>query len=294
MLLHGSIVALVTPMQHDGAIDYSALERLVEFHIQEGTHGIVAVGTTGESATLTVSEHLKVIEKVVQTAHGRVPIIAGTGANSTNEAIELSRRAKSVGADAGLSVVPYYNKPNQTGLLAHFTAIADTVDLPLVMYNVPGRTVADLHNESVLKLMEHANIIGLKDATGNLQRGRELLDASQGRLTVLSGDDGTALDLMKLGAKGDISVTANVAPKLMSQMCGAALEGQFEDAEGFDAQLRDLHRMLFVDSNPIPVEYLVSKMGYTRNVLRLPLTTVSTQLAKQLDDVLDALVDKPV
>ncbi len=284
-MLKGSIVALVTPMQSDGSVDFKSLDRLLEFHIQQGTHGIVAVGTTGESATLTVDEHLRVIERTVSTVAGRIPVIAGTGANSTAEAILLSRRAESVGADAALSVVPYYNKPNQTGLIAHFTAIADATDLPLVLYNVPGRTVADLSNESVLKLFEHPNISALKDATGDVSRGKDLIDACAGRASVLSGDDGTALDLMKVGAVGDISVTANVAPKLMSQMCEAALANDYELAESIDARLRALHKILFVDANPMPVKYLVSKMGYTSNLLRLPLTAVSGSLAERLDEV---------
>lgn len=289
MLLRGSIVALITPMQSDGSVDYTALTRLVEWHIEQGTHGIVAVGTTGESATLTVAEHLAVIKHVVDTVQGRIPVIAGTGANATAEAIELSRRAKSVGADAGLSVVPYYNKPNQSGLIAHYSAIADAVDLPLILYNVPGRTVADLHNESVLKLMEHPNIIAIKDATGDLRRGRELLAASAGRLTVLSGDDGTALELMRAGALGDISVTANVAPKLMSELCTAALAGNFAQAEAIDAKLRSLHALLFIDSNPIPVKYLVSKLGYTCNVLRLPLIALDMTLTTSLDEAFNAI-----
>ncbi len=290
MLLRGSIVALITPMQSDGSVDYTALTRLVEWHIEQGTHGVVAVGTTGESATLTVAEHLTVIKHVVDTVQGRIPVIAGTGANATAEAIELSRRARSVGADAGLSVVPYYNKPNQSGLIAHYSAIADAVDLPLILYNVPGRTVADLHNESVLKLMEHPNIIAIKDATGDLRRGRELLAASAGRLTVLSGDDGTALELMRAGALGDVSVTANVAPKLMSELCTAALAGNFAQAEAIDAKLRPLHALLFIDSNPIPVKYLVSKLGYTCNVLRLPLMPLDKSMTTSLDEAYQSLV----
>mgnify|MGYP005994399873 CR=1 FL=1 len=292
MKVRGSIVALITPMHADGSVDFESLTRLIEFHIESGTHGIVSVGTTGESATLSVAEHLAVIEHSVKVVDGRIPLIAGTGANATSEAIELSRRARSVGADACLSVVPYYNKPNQAGLIAHYKSIADSVDLPLILYNVPGRTVADLHNQSVVELMHHENIIAIKDATGDLRRGKELIDLTKGHLDVLSGDDGTALELIKMGAVGDISVTANVAPSHMSRLCDYALAGKFLEAEELDRQLRTLHQLLFIEANPIPVKYAVSKLGYTHNALRLPLVPLAEQYRADLDKALEIVVKK--
>ncbi len=273
--LQGSLVALITPMKANGQVDFKALTQLLEFHINAGTHGIVSVGTTGESATLGVDEHLEVIRQTVETINKRLPVIAGTGANSTKEAIYLTERAMHVGADAALLVVPYYNKPTQEGLYQHFKAIAEAVDIPQVLYNVPGRTVADMSNETIDRLADIENIIACKDATGDLERGRQLIELCGDRLSILSGDDPTALELMRLGGKGDISVTANVAPSLMSQLCEAALVGDFDAAQSLDQQLRGLHEYLFVESNPIPVKYAVAKMGYTDNVLRLPLTPVS-------------------
>jgi 4-hydroxy-tetrahydrodipicolinate synthase len=275
MKLEGSIVALITPMQNDGSVDYSALTRLIEFHIAEGTNGIVAVGTTGESATLTVDEHLSVIEHTIKCVNKRIPVIAGTGANSTQEAVHLTKQAERLGADAALLVVPYYNKPTQEGLYLHYKKIADSVPIAQLLYNVPGRTVADLQNETVSRLADIDNIVGCKDATGDLKRGKALIELCGDRLTILSGDDATALDYIKLGARGDISVTANVAPGLMSKMCTAGLAGDFELAEKLDQRLQALHRDLFLESNPIPVKYAVSKMGYTANALRLPLTPLS-------------------
>ncbi|RBP50962.1 4-hydroxy-tetrahydrodipicolinate synthase [Arenicella xantha] len=283
MKLEGSIVALITPMQPNGAVDFAALTRLIEFHVASGTHGIVAVGTTGESATLTVDEHLAVIEYTIKTVDRRIPVIAGTGANSTSEAIHLTKHAERLGADAALIVVPYYNKPTQAGLIQHFSSIAKAVPIPQILYNVPGRTVADLSNDSIAVLADIDNIVGCKDATGDLARGRDLVDRCGDRLTILSGDDPTALEYMQIGARGDISVTANVAPSLMSQMCEAALAGKFDDARQLDLKLRALHRDLFVESNPIPVKYAVSKMGYTANVLRLPLTPLSPQFTQIVD-----------
>lgn len=277
MKLEGSIVALITPMQADGSVDYAALTRLIEFHIAEGTNGIVAVGTTGESATLMVDEHLSVIEHTIKCVNKRIPVIAGTGANSTQEAVHLTKHAERLGADAALLVVPYYNKPTQEGLYLHYKKIADSVPIAQLLYNVPGRTVADLQNETVARLADIDNIVGCKDATGDLQRGKALVDLCGDRLTILSGDDATALEYIKLGARGDISVTANVAPGLMSKMCAAGLKGDFVAAEQYDRQLRALHRDLFLESNPIPVKYAVSKMGYTANALRLPLTPLSTK-----------------
>jgi len=283
MKFEGSLVALITPMSADGAVDYQALTRLIELHIGSGTHGIVAVGTTGESSTLNVDEHLAVVEHTVKIANKRVPIIAGTGGNSTQEAIHLTKRAELLGADAAF---PYYNKPTQEGLYQHFKAIAEAVPLAQILYNVPGRTVADMSNETIARLAIIDNIVGCKDATGDLERGKALVDLCGHQLTILSGDDPTALEYMKLGARGDISVTANVAPKLMSDMCAAALAGDFDLAKQIDAKLRGLHAKLFIESNPIPVKYAVSKMGYTANTLRLPLTPLSSELEAQVDEAM--------
>lgn len=286
MKFEGSLVALITPMTEDRAIDYSALTRLIDLHVESGTHGIVAVGTTGESSTLTVNEHLAVVEHTVKIVNKRIPVIAGTGGNSTMEAIHLTQQAEELGADAALSVVPYYNKPTQEGLYQHFKAIADAVPIAQILYNVPGRTVADMSNETITRLANIDNIVGCKDATGNLKRGKELVEMCGHQLTILSGDDPTALEYMKLGARGDISVTANVAPALMSQLCEAALAGDFDLAESIDAKLRGLHTELFIESNPIPVKYAVSKMGYTSNTLRLPLTSLSREFEAQVDDAM--------
>jgi len=283
MNLAGSIVALVTPMDQHGVIDYSALNSLVEHHIDSGTHAIVSVGTTGESSTLSPKEHLEVISATIRAADKRVPVIAGTGANSTHEAIYLTQQAADLGADAALLVVPYYNKPTQQGLYEHFKAIAEAVKIPQIIYNVPGRTVADISNETIARLADIDNIVGCKDATGDLTRGKALLELVQDKISVLSGDDPTALEYMKLGARGDISVTANVAPKLMSQMCDAALAGDFELAERLDAKLNGLHASLFVESNPIPVKYATHKLGFGENHLRLPLTPVSAEFHAVID-----------
>lgn len=276
-LIEGSIVALITPMDDHNNVDFEALSRLIDFHILNGTDGIVSVGTTGESATVNVDEHLQVIEHTVRHVDGRIPVIAGTGANSTREAIHLTQQAHSLRADAALLVVPYYNKPGQEGLYQHFKAIAEAVPIPQYLYNVPGRTVADLANVTIGRLADIDNIVGCKDATGNLQRGQELIDLCGARIDILSGDDATALELMRLGARGDISVTANVAPRLMHEMCAAALTGNFVRAQSINAKLADLHRDLFVESNPIPVKYAVSKLGFTANSLRLPLTPLTEQ-----------------
>jgi len=286
MKFEGSLVALITPMTDDGAVDYVALTRLIELHVDSGTHGIVSVGTTGESATLDVDEHLAIVEHTIKVANKRIPIIAGTGGNSTQEAIHLTRHAQSLGADAALSVVPYYNKPTQEGLYLHFKAIADAVPIAQILYNVPGRTVADMSNETIARLAVIDNIVGCKDATGDLKRGKALVDACGHQLTILSGDDSTALEYMKLGARGDVSVTANVAPRLMSDMCAAALAGDFALAEQLNTKLRGLHSKLFIESNPIPVKYAVSKMGYTANKLRLPLTSLSPELEVQVDEAM--------
>ncbi|MFT6032076.1 MAG: 4-hydroxy-tetrahydrodipicolinate synthase [Arenicella sp.] len=286
MKFEGSLVALITPMAEDGTVDYQSLTRLIELHVESGTHGIVSVGTTGESSTLNVNEHLAVVEYTVKAVDKRIPVIAGTGGNSTQEAIHLTRQAESLGADAALSVVPYYNKPTQEGLYQHFKAIAEAVPIAQILYNVPGRTVADLSNETIVRLAVIDNIVGCKDATGDLQRGQKLIDSCGHQLSILSGDDATALDYMKLGARGDVSVTANVAPRLMSDMCAAALAGDFVLAEQLDAKLRGLHAQLFVESNPIPVKYAVAKMGYTANKLRLPLTSLSPQFEAQVDEAM--------
>ncbi len=292
MNLQGSIVALITPMDESGAIDYQALTALVEHHIDAGTHAIVSVGTTGESSTLSPNEHLAVIEATVKAVNKRIPVIAGTGANSTHEAIFLTKQAADLGADAALLVVPYYNKPTQEGLYQHFKAIAEAVAIPQVLYNVPGRTVADMSNDTIARLATIDNIVGCKDATGDLERGKALVDLVGDRIAILSGDDPTALAYMKLGARGDISVTANVAPALMAQMCEAALDGDFDKADALDSKLQDLHTDLFVESNPIPVKYAVHKLGFGANVLRLPLTPVSCdqhaviEAAMQAADVL--------
>src|SRR5215469_14065801 len=279
VVLTGSLVAIVTPMQPGGALDLAAYRRLIDFHVANGTSAIVAVGTTGESPTVDVEEHCLLIKTAVEHAAGRVPVIAGTGANSTAEAIELSEFAKKVGAASSLSVVPYYNKPSQEGLYRHFRSIAEKVDLPLVLYNVPGRTVADLANETVLRLAQVPGIIGIKDATADLARGSELIRAlaaaGKADFAVFSGEDLTALPLMLMGGHGVISVTANVAPRLMAQMCAAALGGEIARARAANDRLLPLHRRLFVEANPIPVKWALAEMGLIGGELRLPLTPLA-------------------
>lgn len=274
-MISGSIVALVTPMHRDGAVDWEALRRLVEWHVSEGTNAIVAVGTTGESATLDVDEHLAVIKAVIDASAGRVPVIAGTGANSTAEAIELTRAAAEAGADACLLVTPYYNKPTQEGLFLHYKAVAEAVAIPQILYNVPGRTGVDMQNSTVARLAGLPNIAGIKDATGNLERGRELITLVGDRMAVYSGDDATACELIMMGAKGNISVTANVAPKAMAQACAAALKGDSETADRLNAPLVALHRDLFIESNPIPVKWALHEMGRIDVGIRLPLTVLA-------------------
>jgi 4-hydroxy-tetrahydrodipicolinate synthase len=291
MIIQGSIVALVTPMDNQGGVDYQKLNALIDYHIEQKTHAIVSVGTTGESATLMVDEHLQVIEQTINHVAKRIPVIAGTGGNSTQEAILLTREAERLGADAALLVVPYYNKPMQQGLYQHFKTIADAVAIPQILYNVPSRTGADMDNLTIARLADVDNIVACKDATGDLLRGKELIELCGERIAVLSGDDATALDLMKLGAKGDISVTANVAPKLMSEMCEAALRGDFELAESIDKKLQGLHQSLFLESNPIPVKYAVSQLGYTQNVLRLPLTPLSEEFHQQVNTAMSRALD---
>jgi 4-hydroxy-tetrahydrodipicolinate synthase len=277
-MIRGSIVALVTPMQPDTqAVDWPALKHLVDWHIEQGTNSIVAVGTTGESATLSVAEHAQVIRVIVEQAAGRVPIIAGTGANSTSEAIVLTQAAADSGADACLLVTPYYNKPTQEGLYLHHKAIAEAVAIDQILYNVPGRTACDMLPETVLRLSAIENIVGIKEATGDLERAAELIAQRSEGFAIYSGDDATARGLMLLGGDGDISVTANVAPKLMSQMCAAALAGDAAKAAELDSKLEALHRDLFVEANPIPVKWAVSELGLQHNVLRLPMTPLSAE-----------------
>ena len=287
-MITGSLVALVTPMHANGEIDWSALKSLVEWHVAEGTHGIVAVGTTGESATLTVDEHCAVIKSVIETVNGRIPVIAGTGANSTREAIELTRLAKEAGADACLLVTPYYNKPTQEGLYQHYKAVAEAVAIPQILYNVPGRTGVDMLNSTVARLAGIPNIVGIKDATGDLVRGQELLNLVGDKMAVYSGDDGTAYELILMGAKGNISVTANVAPKVMSAVCEAALAGNAALAKALNAPLTALHNDLFVESNPIPVKWALAHMGRMEGSIRLPLTP----LAESCHDVVRAALQR--
>ena len=274
-MIKGSIVAIVTPMHEDGSLDFAAFRALIDYHVAQGSNGIVVVGTTGESPTVDVGEHEALIQAAVDHAAGRIPIIAGTGANSTREAIGLAQFAKDAGADASLSVVPYYNKPTQEGLYQHFKAIAEAVDMPHILYNVPGRTVADMSNDTALRLAQIPNIVGIKDATGNMERGTDLLLRAPEGFAVYSGDDASTLPLLLLGAHGTISVTANVAPVLMRDMCAAGLAGDVAKARAINARLFSLHRNLFLEANPIPVKWAVARMGKIKNVLRLPLTPLS-------------------
>jgi 4-hydroxy-tetrahydrodipicolinate synthase len=275
-MLKGSLVAIVTPMLEDGSLDLDRLRRLVDWHIREGTDGIVVAGTTGESPTVDFEEHCLLIRSAIEHVAGRVPVIAGTGANATREAIELAAFAKAAGADMSLSVVPYYNKPTQEGLYRHFRAIAEAVEMPHIVYNVPGRTVADLQNDTVLRLAQVPNIIGIKDATGNMERGADLLKRLPDDFGVYSGDDGTGLALLMLGAHGVISVTANVAPRLMREMCAAVFAGKFEQARALNNQMIGLHKHLFVEANPIPVKWVLQQMGMIGSGIRLPLTPMSS------------------
>ncbi|SDP92733.1 dihydrodipicolinate synthase [Rhodoferax sp. OV413] len=282
----GSIVALVTPMLEDGSVDYPTLRTLIDWHIAEGTDCIGVVGTTGESPTVNIEEHCEIIRVSVEQAKGRVPIMAGCGANSTSEAIELTRFAKSVGADCHLQVVPYYNKPTQEGQYQHFKAIAETVDLPMVLYNVPGRSVADMLHDTVLRLAQVPGIVGIKEATGNIERAQWLIrDVPQG-FAVYSGDDPTAVALMLCGGQGNISVTANVAPRLMHELCVAAIAGNVRRAMEIQRQLMPVHKNLFVEANPIPVKWAMAEMGLCGPALRLPMTQLSTHLQATVKDAL--------
>lgn len=288
----GSMVALVTPMKLDGTIDYVALKRLVLWHIESGTAAIIAVGTTGESATLNVDEHCDVIRFIVDTVAGKIPVIAGTGANSTSEAIELSNVAKRIGADACLLVSPYYNKPTQEGLFRHHKKIAETVDIPNILYNVPGRTAVDMLPETTSRLADIPNIVGIKDATGDLQRGQELIRLCGDKLDVYSGDDATATELMIMGAVGNISVTANVVPSRIAEVCRLAVRakgGERADKERvlkLDNALQQLHAAMFVESNPIPVKWALYKMGLIEQGIRLPMTPLSEQHHNLLEQIL--------
>lgn len=274
-MIKGSIVAIVTPMNADGSLDLPAFRSLIDFHVEQGTDAIVVVGTSGESPTVDVNEHELLIQVAVDHAARRIPVIAGTGANSTKEAIELAAFSRKAGADASLTVVPYYNRPTQEGLYQHFKAIAEAVNMPHILYNVPGRTVADMSNDTVLRLAQIPNIVGIKDATGNIGRGSDLLQRAPKDFAIYSGDDASTLAMMLLGAHGAISVTANVAPKLMHEMCMAALNGEASKAREINFRLLALHMDLFVEANPIPVKWAVARMGKIQNYLRLPLTPLS-------------------
>lgn len=281
-MISGSIVAMVTPMHEDGSVHWEDLEALVEWHIEMGTAAIVPVGTTGESATISVPEHCEIVSRVVQTAGGRIPVIAGTGANATSEAIELTTAARDSGADACLLVTPYYNKPTQEGLFRHYEAIAAAVDIPQILYNVPGRTACDMLPETVRRLSEIKQIIAIKEATGNISRAVEILELCGPDMVVYSGDDATACDLMLNGAQGTISVTANVAPAKMALLCKAAVAGKAEEANALNEPLIGLHDSLFLESNPIPVKWALLEMGKIKKGIRLPLTELSSEFHDEL------------
>jgi 4-hydroxy-tetrahydrodipicolinate synthase len=276
-MFQGSLVALVTPMREDGTIDEGGMQRLIDFHVDNHSDALIAVGTTGESATLNEEEHCQLLRRTVEMAAGRIPVIAGTGANSTREAIDLTRCALDAGVDACLLVTPYYNKPTQEGLYRHHKAVAEAVAVPQILYNVPGRTAVDMLPETVERLAPIDNIIGIKEATGDMERARRLIACCGDRLDIYSGDDATAMELMLLGGKGNISVTANVAPQAMHDMCAAALAGDRETASAINAPLQCLHESLFVESNPIPVKWALSEMGLIPAGIRLPLTRLASE-----------------
>jgi len=285
-MLKGSLVAIVTPMHADGTLDLASLRSLIDFHVDQGTDGIVIVGTTGESPTVDFDEHCLLIRTTVEQARGRLPVIAGTGANCTREAIELTQQAKEAGADACLLVAPYYNKPMQEGLFQHFKAIAEAVDIPQILYNVPGRTGCDIANDTTLRLAQIPNIVGIKDATGNIERGTDLLRRAPADFAVYSGDDASSLALMLLGGHGTISVTANVAPKLMHQMCAAAFADDLALARDINRKLFPLHQKLFIEANPIPVKWVLAEMGLIGHGIRLPLTPLAPQHHETLRDAM--------
>jgi 4-hydroxy-tetrahydrodipicolinate synthase len=285
-MITGSLVAIVTPMKQDGALDLARFRQLIDWHVAEGTDGIVVVGTTGESPTVNFDEHKELIRLAVQHSRGRIPIIAGTGGNSTAEAIELTESAKKNGATACLSVVPYYNKPTQEGLYLHFSKIAETVDLPMILYNVPGRTVADLQTDTVLRLAQVPGIIGIKEASANIERNTDLVRRAPRNFAIYSGDDATCLALILMGGHGVISVTANVAPKLMHQMCAAALVGDVKKARELNFKLFPLHQKLFVEANPIPVKWALAEMGLIEPGLRLPLSPLAEKFHQTVREAL--------
>ncbi len=276
-MLQGCLVAIVTPMLDDGSLDLDALRALIDWHVEAGSDGIVIVGTSGESPTVDVAEHCLLIETTVEHVAGRVAVIAGTGANSTSEAIELTANAKALGVDACLLVTPYYNKPTQEGLYQHFAAVAGAVDIPLILYNVPGRTSCDMSNDTALRLAAVKNIVGIKDATGGIERGTDLLLRAPKDFAIYSGDDATGMALMLLGGHGVISVTANVAPKLMHEMCVAAMAGNVKKACEINAKLFALHQKLFIEPNPIPVKWVLQQMGLIKAGIRLPMLNLSAQ-----------------
>ncbi len=281
-MFKGSLVALITPFDTDNRVDYAAFNRLVEFHVANGSDGLVIAGTTGESATLTSEEHIELVERATDAVAGRIPVIAGTGSNSTAQTLELSRAVGRAAIDAYLIVVPYYNKPVQEGLYRHFTTIADAVDKPVILYNVPGRTVADLLPDTVERLAAHENIVGIKEATGDMQRLADILARVADDFALLSGDDFTVLEFIRGGGHGVITVSGNVAPRQMADLCRLALAGDFEAAEAIDAQLQPLNKALFVESNPIPVKWAVSQMGLTGPGIRLPLTPYDAQFHEEM------------
>ena len=284
----GSIVALVTPMQADGSVDYDALRRLIDWHVAEGTDCIGVVGTTGESPTVSVEEHCEIIRVAVEHAAGRVPIMAGAGGNATREAIELTRYAKQVGADCTLQVVPYYNKPSQEGIYQHFKAVAEAVDLPVVLYNVPGRTVADMLPETVLRLAQVPGIVGIKEATGNIERACWLIKQAPPGFSIYSGDDGTAVALMLLGGHGNVSVTANVAPRLMHELCMAAIEGDVKRAAALHLRLLPVHRQLFCEPSPAPTKWAMAQLGLCGPQVRLPIVPLTAGGQAQVGQALRA------
>ncbi len=288
-MITGSLVAIATPMHNDGSLDLAAYRSLVDWHIEQGTNAIVAVGTTGESPTVDVDEHLELIRVTVEQAAGRIPVIAGTGANSTLEAIELTREAKALGAQASLQVVPYYNKPTQEGLYQHFKTIAEAVDIPVILYNVPGRTVADLSHDTTIRLAQIPNIVGIKDATGNIERGQWLIREAPKDFAIYSGDDGTAVALMLMGGHGNISVTANVVPDLMSQLCALAMAGKAREAAALQSRLLPLHRAMFIEANPIPVKWALARMGRCQSGIRLPLVELSSSNQTVVESALKTL-----
>lgn len=287
-MITGSIVAIVSPMFEDGSLDYDAYRKLIDWHVEQGTDSIVAVGTTGESPTVDVQEHCELIRVAVEQSAGRIPVIAGTGGNSTTEAIELTEFARKVGASASLQVVPYYNKPTQEGMFQHFKKVAESVDLPVVLYNVPGRTVADMNNDTVLRLAQVPNVVGIKDATGDLARAAMLIRQAPAEFAVYSGDDPTAVHMMLMGGKGNISVTANVAPKAMNELCMAAMAGDAKVANAMNLSLMDLHQAMFCQANPIPVKYALARMGKMAPGVRLPLTRLESSFHATVDAALKA------